>query len=479
MRLSVLANEDVSPDPQINGLTADSREVGKGYLFAALPGAISDGRNFIRQAEERGAAAVLTEPGAQSNLPLVVDDCPRRRLSNMAARFFPGQPRMIAGITGTNGKTSTARFASQLWSMRGETAGSVGTLGAASQGFERKLNHTTPEPVTLHEMLDEMAQAGVTHLAMEVSSHGLAQYRADNVRFSVAAFTNISQDHLDYHDSFADYFSIKTRLFTDLLPQEGAVVVNMDGAGAGDIKNLAEKRDLKVVTTGAAGADLKIILLAPHHAGTKLDIEAGNRRFAIDLPLIGAFQAENALLAAGILVASGEDAEIVVPLLERLSGVPGRMQHVVNVAGAGVYVDYAHTPDAVASALQAMRPHARGRIIAIIGAGGDRDKEKRPLMGKAAAAYADVVIVTDDNPRSENPAAIRAAVLKGCPDAEDIGDRGMAIACGVAMVESGDVLVIAGKGHETGQQVGGATLPFDDAAVAKAAAANRMKELGN
>ncbi len=478
MRLSELANESVTPDPQITGLTADSRQVGKGFLFAALPGVVADGVKFIPQAEERGAAAVLARPGARSKLPLIVDDCPRRRLSDMAARFFPDQPRIIAGITGTNGKTSTARFVSELWSLCGKRAGSLGTLGATAQNFERKLSHTTPEPVTLHHMLHEMTQSGVTHLAMEVSSHGLAQYRADGVNFSIAAFTNISQDHLDYHDGFDGYFAAKMRLFTDLLAPDGAVVVNMDGRGAAEIKKLAVESGLNVITTGAAGADLTLVSSAPHYGGLKIDLSAGGRRFTLNLPLIGAFQAENAVLAAGVVMASGAPAETVVPLLEKLSGVPGRMQHVAEIAGGAIYVDYAHTPDAVATALQAIRPHADARVIAIIGAGGDRDKEKRRLMGAAAAAHADLVIVTDDNPRSEDPAVIRAAVLRGCPGAEDIGDRGMAIARGVAMVEKGDVLLIAGKGHETGQQVGNKTLPFDDAAVAKAAAANRMKELG-
>lgn len=477
MRLSQLANEIVTPDPQIAGLTADSREVGKGFLFAALPGQAADGVKFIPQAEERGAAAVLARPGARSKLPIIIDDCPRRRLSHMAARFYPGQPQVIAGITGTNGKTSTARFASELWSLCGKNAGSLGTLGAVAHNFERKLNHTTPEPVTLHNMLHDMAGAAVTHLAMEVSSHGLAQYRADNVKFCIAAFTNISQDHLDYHDGFEDYFAAKMRLFTDLLPPEGAVVINMDGAGGEEIKKLAAVRGFKVITTGAAGADLTLVSSAPHHGGLKVDLSAGGGRYTLNLPLIGAFQAENALLAAGVIMASGEPAELVIPLLEKLSGVPGRMQCVAEIDGGAIYVDYAHTPNAVATALQAIRPHADGRVIAIIGAGGDRDKEKRQLMGEAAAEYADAVIVTDDNPRSEDPAAIRAAVLRGCPDAEDIGDRGTAIARGVAMVQKGDVLLIAGKGHEAGQLVGNKILPFDDAAAAKAAAANRMKEL--
>ena len=479
MRLSELANEAITPDPLITGLTADSRDVAAGFLFAALPGIAADGKKFIPQAEARGAAAILSEPGAVSQLPMIIDDCPRRRLSHMAARFFPQQPDVIAGITGTNGKTSTACFAADLWTMCGENAGSLGTLGATASGFEHKLQHTTPEPVTLHNVMHKMATSGVTHLAMEVSSHGLAQYRADGVRFSIAAFTNLSQDHLDYHEDFEDYFGAKKRLFAKLLPDVGAIVVNMDGgAHAADVKRLSDERGLKSYTTGFAGETLKLVSLKPHQSGLNIGVEAEGRHFDVSLPLIGAFQAENALLAAGILIASGERADKIVPLLEKLRGVPGRMQHAADAAGAGVFVDYAHTPDAVAAALQAIRPHASGRVIAIIGAGGDRDQEKRPLMGKAAAGLADIVIVTDDNPRSEDPATIRAAVMQGCPSAVEIGDRASAIAHGVAMAEEGDVLLIAGKGHETGQMVGNKLLPFNDVEAAKAASKNRIKELG-
>ncbi len=478
MKLSALANESVTPDPLITGLTADSRAVEKGFLFAALSGVAADGAQFIPQAEERGAAAILARPGIKSSLPVIFDESPRQRLSVMAARFFPAQPAMIAGITGTNGKTSTARFLSEIWSMLGRNAGSVGTLGAVAKNFERKLDHTTPEPVTLHRTLNDMAEAGVTHLAMEVSSHALAQHRADGARFAIAAFTNITRDHLDYHAGFEDYFGAKARLFSDLLPDDGVCVVNMDGEGGQEIKDHAKKIGRRVLTIGVRGKDIKLLSSTPHQAGLQIEIAAGGQSFRLNLPLIGAFQAENALLAAGIAVAAGDEAKTVLPLLEKLSGVPGRMQRVAEIAGAGIYVDYAHTPDAVATALQAIRPHATGRVIAIIGAGGDRDKEKRPLMGEAAAEYADIVIVTDDNPRTEEPAAIRAAVLKGCPGVIEIGDRGKAIEKGVAMVEDGDVLLIAGKGHETGQQIGGEILPFDDAVTASAAAANRLKELG-
>lgn len=481
MRLSELAGESITPDPDIAGLAADSRDVAPGYLFAAIPGGRVDGGQFIPQAEERGAAAVLARPGATSKLPIIFDETPRLRLSEMAARFFPRQPDIIAGVTGTNGKTSTVRFAAQLWSMLGKNAGSLGTLGAEAKNIERKLIHTTPEPVTLHKTLHDMAEAGVTHLAMEVSSHGLEQRRADYVRFSIAAFTNITQDHLDYHADFEAYVAAKLRLIEELLPDTGAVVVNADGEGADLIFAAARRRSLRVLTTGASGANLKLMSFAPLPSGLAIKVEAGDEVHELTLPLIGDFQAENALVAAGVVMASGAKAGDVLPLLEKLAGAPGRMERVADVAfdrgSAGVYVDYAHTSDAVATAIKAIRPHAAGRVIAVIGAGGDRDKAKRPLMGKAAE-NADIVIVTDDNPRSEDPAAIRRQVMEGCSDALEIGDRGQAVAQGVAMLEAGDVLLIAGKGHETGQQVGTETLPFNDAETAKAAALKRMEELG-
>ncbi|MAW82694.1 MAG: UDP-N-acetylmuramoyl-L-alanyl-D-glutamate--2,6-diaminopimelate ligase [Parvularcula sp.] len=478
MRLSELAYETIEPDPQIDGLTADSRAVLRGFLFAALPGVKTDGAKFIRQAEENGAAAILAMPGVTSTLPVISDPQPRRRLAQLAARFYPRQPDIIAGVTGTNGKTSTARFAAQLWTLLGLEAGSLGTLGAQSRVFERALEHTTPDPVMLHETLDAMARAGVTHLAMEASSHGLAQHRADGVHFRVAAFTNITQDHLDYHSSFEEYFAAKGRLFSDLLAKGGTAAINMDGEGAEGIVELARQRNLPTVQTGVKGRDVKLVDCKPHMSGLALEIEYGGYRYRADPPLIGGFQAENALLAAGIVIASGARASDVMLQLANLEGAPGRMEFVAEIAGGGVYVDYAHTPDAVATALKAIRPHAPGRVIAIIGAGGDRDKTKRPLMGSAAKDNADFVIVTDDNPRTEDPAAIRSEVLKGCPDAKEIGERGEAIAAGVAMLTEGDVLLILGKGHEAGQQVGDQVFPFDDASVARDAVADRMKELG-
>ncbi|MFZ5615798.1 MAG: UDP-N-acetylmuramoyl-L-alanyl-D-glutamate--2,6-diaminopimelate ligase [Pseudomonadota bacterium] len=475
MKLSALAAAPCDPDPDIKGLTPDSRAVREGFLFAALPGVAADGAAFIPQAEKAGAAAVLARPGAKTALPLVEDEEPRRRLAEMAARFYPRQPEFIAGVTGTNGKTSTAIFSAALWSMLGENAGSLGTLGAHSAHYERKLQHTTPEPVALHETLDAMAKEGVTHLAMEVSSHALAQFRADGVRFSAAAFTNITQDHLDFHADIDDYFRAKKRLFLELTPKSGTAVVNLDGEGGEELCADVAARGLKIITTGVRGQTLRLAALSPQPGGLDIAVEADGKSHSLRLPLIGAFQAENALLAAGIVIASGAEPGRVIPILERLPGVPGRMQRAADIDGAGIYVDYAHTPDAIATALAAIRPHARGRVVAIIGAGGDRDRKKRPLMGAAAAKGADHVIVADDNPRTEDPASIRREVLAGCAGAEEIGDRAKAIARGVAMLREGDVLLIAGKGHETGQIVGRETLPFDDVEVARSAAREQAR----
>ena len=479
MKLSVLAGEAISPDPDIVGLTADSRDVEDGFLFAALPGDTADGARFIAQAEERGAAAILARPGVASTLPVVTDETPRKRLSQIAATFFPLQPQFIAGITGTNGKTSTAFFTAQLWEMLGKKSASMGTLGVRGTIFNAPLEHTTPPPVMLHKTLHDAARAGITHLAMEVSSHGLAQHRADGVKFSVAAFTNITQDHLDFHADFEDYLNAKLRLFTELLETGGCAVVNENGqAGAERFSQAAGKAGQLLKTVGLLGEDLTFENVKPHANGLRVVLTANGAQYDLDLPLVGAFQAENALVAAGIVIASGEAADDVLPLLEKLSPIPGRMERAASFSGASIYVDYAHTPDAVAMALKALRPHTKGRLVAIIGAGGDRDMQKRVLMGVAAAENADIVIVTDDNPRTEDPAVIRRQVLEGCSDATEIGDRRKAIAAGAAMLEDGDVLLIAGKGHETGQVVGGETLPFNDVEAAKASALNCEKELG-
>lgn len=474
MKLSELAGAPLANDPEIKGIASDSRAVREGFLFAALPGGKFDGKAFIPQAEAAGAVAILAEPGARTAAPVVHDRNPRRRLALMASHFYGRQPQAMVGVTGTNGKTSTVRFAAQLWRKLGRNAGSIGTIGAEASRFARKLAHTTPEPIVLHETLRDMADSGATHVAMEVSSHALAQHRADGVAFAGAAFTNITQDHLDFHADFDDYLRAKLRLFEELVPAGGFAAVNADGEGAGRVVEAVRRRRLALLTVGAAGETLRLEKCAPLPSGLSLDVVApGGRRRRLALPLIGAFQAGNALLAAAIVIGTGEPAERTLELLSSLEGVPGRMQFAAESGGGHIYVDYAHTPDAVATALSAIRPHVQGRLIAIIGAGGDRDRGKRPLMGAAAAKGAEVVIVTDDNPRSEDPGAIRAEILKGAPGAIEIGDRGEAIARGAAMLRQGDILLIAGKGHETGQTIGDKTIPFDDVEAARAASRGR------
>ena len=471
MKLSdLLGKHEHEQDPEITGITADSRAVKAGYLFAALPGTEQDGAAFIPQAEAAGAVVVLALPGVKTNLPLIATESPRLALAKAAALFYADQPTTIAGITGTNGKTSIAIFCQQLWSLLGHKSGSLGTLGAYATGYEYTLRHTTPDPVEIHQVLSTMAKLGTAYLAMEVSSHGLAQYRADGVRFSIAAFTNITQDHLDYHIDFQEYLDAKLRLFTELLIEDGVAVVNVDGAGAEKIIAAIKASTRKLLTVGYGGEDIRLVKAQAQPTGLRLTIIANDQGYELDVPLVGAFQAENALVAAGVVIASGYSPEQVLPLLEQLEGAPGRMQLATQIdvphGSAGIYVDYAHTPDAIETALAAIKPHVTGKITFVMGAGGERDKTKRTPMGQAACAGADRVIITDDNPRSEDPAQIRAAIKSGCPTAQEIPDREEAIKSGIQGLQAGGVLLIAGKGHETGQMVGTMTLPFNDREVA-------------
>ena len=464
----------------VTGLTADSRAVRPGDLFAALPGARADGRAFIAEAVARGAAAVLAAegtiwpPGVPPR-PLITDADPRRRLALMAAAFHAVQPATIAAVTGTNGKTSTADFLRQFWAaLHQGRAASLGTLGVIAPGMAQGGGLTTPDPVALHATLAELARAGIAHAAIEASSHGLAQRRLDGVRLAAAAFTTFTRDHLDYHATMAAYLAAKLRLFEELLP-EGAPAVAQTALPAKALAALraaADRRRLALLTVGAGGDFIDVIRAAPRADGTALTLRHAQRTETLDLPLVG-FQADNALTAAAVAIATGAPAAEVFALLPRLAGVRGRVERVAVLAnGAAVYVDYAHTPDAIAAVLRALRPHARGRITIVVGAGGDRDPGKRAPMGAAAAA-ADRVIVTDDNPRSEDPAAIRAAVRAGCPDAVEIADRRAAIAAAIAGLGPGDLVVIAGKGHEQGQIVGDRVIPFDDATVAREEVARR------
>ncbi|WP_460274852.1 UDP-N-acetylmuramoyl-L-alanyl-D-glutamate--2,6-diaminopimelate ligase [Celeribacter sp. ULVN23_4] len=459
-------------EAQVTGLSVDSRQVQEGHLFAALPGARAHGAEFLPMALSMGARAVLTDrEGARMaaaaiseyDPALVVVEDPRQALSYAAALYFGAQPDVMVAVTGTNGKTSVATFTRQIWQLLGVTAVNIGTTGVEGD-WQAPSPHTTPEPITLHRMLSEAAKAGVTHGAMEASSHGLAQRRLDGVRLTAAAFTNFTQDHLDYHATFEAYFAAKAGLFTRVLPEDGVAIVNIDDAKGMEVESLCAERGIDVMRVGRSdAADLRILGQRFDATGQDLRIDFVGNIYQIRLELIGGFQAENVMSAAGLVMGCGADPEEVFSCLPELVGVRGRMQHAATRDnGAAVFVDYAHTPDAVSTAIKALRPHVMGRIIAIVGAGGDRDKTKRPLMGKAAAESADLVIITDDNPRSEDPASIRAEVLAGAPEAIEVGDRAEAILRGVDALQPGDALLICGKGHESGQVIGDDVFPFDD-----------------
>lgn len=468
-------------DPALSGVTADSRAVRAGMLFAALPGTAVHGAAFIGAALEQGAAAVLTDAAgtklaaealAETDVALVVAEDPRAALACAAALWFGAQPEVMVAVTGTNGKTSVATFARQIWAALGHEAINIGTTGIEG-AWTAPSGHTTPDPVTLQKLLAAAAQGGVTHAAMEASSHGIDQRRLDGVRLKAAGFTNLTQDHLDYHKTMAAYFEAKAQLFTRLLPEDGVAVVNLDGAKGSEMAELALGRGLRVLTVGKGqGADLQIAATRPDATGQEVRYLWQGRAFQTRLALIGAFQAENVAVAAGLAIAAGDAPEAVLAVLPRLTGVRGRMQLAATRRnGAAVYVDYAHTPDALETALKALRPHVMGRIVVVFGAGGDRDRTKRPLMGAAAKAHADVLYVTDDNPRTENPASIRAAILAACPEAHEVGDRAEAILRAVDALLPGDALLIAGKGHESGQVIGTDVYPFDDVEQASVAVA--------
>ncbi|MDP5347373.1 MAG: UDP-N-acetylmuramoyl-L-alanyl-D-glutamate--2,6-diaminopimelate ligase, partial [Paracoccaceae bacterium] len=454
--------------------------------FAALPGTRVHGASFIATALAQGAAAILTDAEgarlaadalADADAALVVAEDPRQALACAAALWFGAQPATMVAVTGTNGKTSVATFTRQIWEELDLPAVNLGTTGVEG-AYEAPLRHTTPEPITLHRVLAQAAAAGVTHAAMEASSHGLAQRRLDGVQLRAAGFTNLTQDHLDYHADFADYFNAKAGLFARVLGVDGTAVINVDDSRGMDMANVARTRGQEVITVGRReGADLQLVSQRFDATGQTILCRFRGKSYSADLALLGGFQAENVLVAVGLVIACGADPDRVFETLPHMGTVRGRMQLAATRAnGAAVFVDYAHTPDAVATALTAMRPHVMGRLIAIVGAGGDRDTTKRPLMGAAAAAHADALIVTDDNPRSEDPAAIRAAVLSGIPEdararVQEVGDRAEAILRGVAALGPGDALLIAGKGHETGQTVGDMVLPFDDVEQASMAVA--------
>ncbi len=475
MRLSALTEPNVATgprvaiagataDPEIVGITADSRAVEPGWLFAALAGSRTDGAKYLAQAVARGAAAVLIGSDvaeAPPGVAVVRSDEPRRALALMAARFYPRQPATIVAITGTNGKTSIAEFARQIFAACGHKAASLGTIGVVKPDGAVYGSLTTPDPVTLHRTLQGLADESVTHLALEASSHGLDQFRLDGVRLTAAAFNNLGRDHLDYHPTMEAYLAAKLRLW-ELLPAGAPAVVNRDGPEAARASAAAHACGLQVHTTGIDGETLKLVSVKPSGFRQRLEILHEGRIRAVDLPLIGGYQAGNALVAAMLAIASGDAVDPVLAALADLHGVKGRLEVAAEINGGIAVVDYAHKPEALAAALGALRPFANGRLICIVGCGGDRDTGKRPIMGRIAVEQADVTIVTDDNPRTEQPAAIRAAVLAGAVGATEIGDRAEAIRAGVAMLGPGDVLLVAGKGHETGQIVGDRVLPFSD-----------------
>jgi UDP-N-acetylmuramoyl-L-alanyl-D-glutamate--2,6-diaminopimelate ligase len=456
----------------VEGLSADSRKVKAGDVFFALAGAKENGLAFVAQAVENGAGVIVAERQPQS-LPLgvglvVVADA-RAALARAAAKFYPLQPATIVAVTGTSGKTSVAAFVRQIWTALGHEAASLGTVGIVSRPLNVYGSLTTPDPIALHKSLDELARAGVTHLALEASSHGLDQKRLDGVRLAAGAFTNLSRDHLDYHATREAYLEAKLRLFGVLLKPGAPAVVDGDSDVADEVVAVAQKRGLNVISVGSKGRSIRLVSAAREGFATRLTLEHAGRQRRILLPLPGDFQVSNALVAAGLCIATGGDPSATFAALERLQGAPGRLERIGERHGAPVFIDYAHKPDALDKALATLRPFVRERLVVVFGCGGDRDAGKRPIMGEIAARGADVVIVTDDNPRSENPASIRAAILAAAPNAVEIGDRGLAIRTAVAMLATGDALLIAGKGHETGQIVGNATLPFSDHQTARAA----------
>jgi UDP-N-acetylmuramoyl-L-alanyl-D-glutamate--2,6-diaminopimelate ligase len=483
MKLADLLTVDAVSDARVAaldvaGVSADSRAVKPGDLFVALAGTKDDGLRFVGPALAAGAVAVMAERVPPVPLPdgiafIQVGDA-RRALALAAAKFHPRQPQVIAAVTGTSGKTSVAAFTRQIWTALGEQAASIGTVGLVSPTREVYGSLTTPDPVALHRALDELAGEGVTHLAMEASSHGLDQRRLDGVRVAAGGFTNLSRDHLDYHPTLDAYLAAKLRLFTDLIEPNGAAVIAADNDYAEAVVAAVQRRGLQLFTVGRCGEGIRLVEIGIDGFDQVLRLVSGGIEYSVRLPLPGAFQVENALVAAGLAIATGSQPAAVLLALPRLKGAKGRLELVGERDGAPIFVDYAHKPDALAKALEALRPYTANRLVVVFGCGGDRDAGKRPMMGAIAAANADRVVVTDDNPRSETPAAIRAAILAAAPGAIEIGDRREAIARSIAELRRGDVLLIAGKGHETGQIVGKQVLPFSDHEAVAAALAGRV-----
>lgn len=481
---------DANPALEIVGLTADSRDVRPGFLFAALPGVREDGAAYIHDALTKGASALLVTPRiaakCESKAVLLADANPRRRYAQLVARFYGRQPEKIVAVTGTNGKTSVADFCRQIWTRLGRRAASIGTLGVIGEYLDDGIQpaghvHTTPPPEVLHSVMARLCQSGITHLAVEASSHGLAQYRLDGAQLMAAALTNITRDHMDYHTSQAAYVYAKLRLFGEVLPPGGVAVLNREDASYSEAEALSWARGHNIISVGGRYGDLRILNSVQHSRGQRLHIAYGEREWEIDLALIGRFQALNVLTAAALIIGCGEDPDDVFGCLPELTGVPGRLQQAGETPnGATVLVDYAHTPEALRTVLNAVRPFCKGRLHLLFGCGGDRDQGKRPLMGAVARELADQIIVTDDNPRSEDAAMIRVSILATAAGAQEIGDRGLAIRAALANLLPDDMLIVAGKGHETGQEIAGTIHPFDDRQeIARAISELNRQETGH
>ena len=471
MRLGQLTNTDSAAE--VTGFAIDHRKVARGTVFGAFKGSRFNGEDFIADAIGAGAVAVVARPEATVQGAVHIADAePRRAFARMAAKFFAPFPETVVAVTGTNGKTSTVELTRQLWRMAGHHAASIGTLGVTTADDQVSTGLTTPDIVTFLSNMAGLAREGVTHAAFEASSHGLSQYRTEGLPVRAGAFTNLSRDHLDYHGTMEAYLEAKLRLFTEVIDEDGAAVVWMDDAASARVAELASERGLRLLTVGTKGETLKLVKREPTQLGQTLTIEAEGKSFQVKLPLIGAYQAANALTAAALVFATGGALAQTLENLSRVQPVRGRLERAaISKAGAPIYVDYAHTPDGLRAAIEALRPHATGRLITVFGAGGDRDRGKRPEMGAVAAELSDHVIVTDDNPRSEDAAAIRKDVLAGAPSATEIGGRREAIAAAIGEAGAGDIVLLAGKGHEQGQIVGDKVLPFDDVSVARECAA--------
>ena len=471
MNLGELAG--IANDSDVTGFALDHRKVARGNIFGAFRGQRFNGEDFIGEAVKRGAVAVVSRGEAKfEGAAHLAADEPRKLFADLAAKYFAPYPDTIVAVTGTNGKTSTVELTRQLWRMAGHRSASIGTLGVTTADDQVKTGLTTPDIVTFLSNMAGLKRMGISHVAYEASSHGLDQYRAEGVPVRAAAFTNLSRDHLDYHPDMDAYFEAKMRLFDEVVEDGGTAVVWTGDAKSGEVMERARRRGLKLMTVGPGGATIDLVSRQSTPLGQQLVLRHEGQEHKQSLPLIGAYQMNNVLTAAGLLLATGGEWPATLSGMGRVSPVRGRLERaVISRAGAPVYIDYAHTPDAVEAAIDALRPHVEGRLITVLGAGGDRDEGKRPEMGAVAARLSDIVIVTDDNPRSEDPAAIRRAVLGGAPDATEVGDRREAIAAAIAMAKAGDIVLVAGKGHEQGQIIGDQVLPFDDVTVARECAA--------